>query len=99
MTYKRELIDVLGEYRVCSTNEHLLSLLLTAPESQISGELKERCEDFFQKVKEKKVTPEELRDFLIDDVYMSCCATSTFIKAMISPNYVSSEAYMNLKKS
>ena len=94
MSVEKQIQGILGDYKTKSQNEWILVLLLTAPETQLATPVKDMCQNTLDKIKADEFTPEELRDFLVEDIYKSCCASSSFIKAMVMPEYIKREDYM-----
>lgn len=99
MNIDAQLNKILDGYETKCWNEQLLVMILTAPDGQISPRLKRKCRETFDRVKAEKITPEELRDFLINDVHKApITETSGFVRELVNPEYISTKEYMGLEE-
>lgn len=62
-----------------NTNRMILDQLISVPDSQLSLRLRTKCKDF-------NGTDEELVD-LFEEIYNSCCESSSFIKQVVNPEF------------
>jgi hypothetical protein len=61
--------------------QKILEHLATASESQLSERLRKKCADF-------KGSRQELQQ-LFEEIYNSCCESSSFVKQVVNPEYTS----------
>lgn len=81
-------------YTPRSTNEYLLTLLITVPESDLEDDIRSKCQNLAKELKTKPIDPERLRDFLIQEVYEKC--QSVYARHLLHPEHITSSSNMRL---